>query len=838
MPGMHSESVAAGCFHCGKPALEPDLRRSELLGAIREFCCAGCEGVARTIANGGFGAYYETREAPRPDARGAAGNPVPLSAYDDPAAQRQFVTNVAEHGREALLILEGVTCAGCVWLIERRLREMPGVTRAHVNAGTRRALVAWDARQVSFGRIIEAVRAIGYDAFPFDPQRKPREETAGRRAALWRLFVSGFASMQVMMYALPAYLDGDATLTPDAQALMRWAGFALTLPVILFACGPFFSSAWRDLRRGRIGLDAPISLGILAGFAASTWATFSGTGEVYFDSIAMLVFLLLAARGAETSARARAERALDPLLRWMPAFALRLRTPSFAAQAEKIAAHELLPGELALVPPGERVPADALVVQGASSADESMLTGESAPVEKRPGSELVGGSVNLEQPLIVRILRAGNDTRAAAILRLIERAASSRPAVVAGADRIARVLAWVVIVAAVAVFLAWLPQGPERALWAAIAVLVVTCPCALGLAAPIALTTSTARLLARGVVLSRGHAIEVLARATDVVLDKTGTLTLGKPRLVGVSVFGELAQAECVRVAHALEATSRHPVAAAFEVADGQPPLSVSDVRHVPGRGIEALIEGRRVRVGNEAFCAELAGPRTQPFVCEVQPGRTAVHLADTSGWLAEFLLEDSLREHATEFVGKLRQAGMRVHLVSGDRDDAVAALAQRLGIADHCGCAEPQHKVAYVEKLQRAGHVVVMIGDGLNDAPVLAHANASIAMGSGAGVSQLHSDLVLLGSQLDSALDAFALARSTMRIIRQNFAWAIAYNALALPAAALGWIGPWEAAIGMAASSLVVALNSLRLARRRVPDSGPWKASPFSFPSPSRSYS
>jgi P-type Cu2+ transporter len=829
---MSSGTDGATCFHCGGPAPGPRRHRAELLGAAREFCCAGCEAVAQTIVRGGFGAYYETRDAPR---WGAPANPererpIPVSTYDEPAAQRQFVTQVAEHAREVLLILEGVTCAGCVWLIERRLRELPGVTRAHVNGATRRALVSWDQRQVSFGKIVEAIRAIGYDAYPFDPQRKPREQTAERRAALWRLFVSGFAAMQVMMYALPAYLDEGATLTPDAQALMRWAGLALTLPVILFACGPFFSSAWRDLRRGRIGLDAPISLGILAGFAASTWATVTGTGEVYFDSIAMLVFLLLAARGAEASTRARAERALDPLLRWMPAFALRLRTPSLAEQGEKITAHELVPGDFALVAPGERIPADGVVELGASSADESMLTGESVPVEKRTGSELVGGSVNLEQPLVFRVSRAGNETRAAAILRMVERAAASRPAIVAGADRIARVLAGVVVVSAVAVFLAWLPVSSERALWAAIAVLVVTCPCALGLAAPIALSACTAQLLARGVVLSRGHAIQVLAGATDVVLDKTGTLTLGKPRLVDVAVLGALARADCVRIAHALEATSRHPIAAAFEAADRLPPLASSDIVHVPGRGIEARVDGRLVRIGNEGFCAELAGSR--------QHSGDPVYLAEKSGWLAGFQLEDSLREHASDFVASLRRAGIGVHLVSGDREEAVAALARKLEIADYRGHAEPQHKVAYVEELQRAGRVVVMIGDGLNDAPVLAHANASIAMGSGAGVSQLHSDLVLLGSRLGTALDAFAFARRTMRVIRQNFAWAIAYNGIALPAAALGWIGPWEAAIGMAASSLIVALNSLRLGSPRIADSGSWKASPFSFRSPSRSYS
>ena len=828
------------CFHCGQPLLEPQPRRAEVLGAVREFCCAGCEAVARTIVNAGLGTYYETREQPRADARPAAQDEIPVSVYDDPAAQRQFVTSVGEHRREALLIVEGVSCGACVRLIERHLRSLKGVLGVNVNSATRRAIVAWDERHARLGQILEAVRAIGYGAYPFDPQRRSSLESTNRRAALWRLFVSGFAAMQVMMYALPAYLDEGATITADTQALMRWASLALTLPVVLFACGPFFGPAWRDLRRGRIGIDAPISLGILAGFGASAWATFSGEGEVYFDSIAMLVFLLLAARGAEAAARSRAVRSLEPLLRWMPAFALRLRAASSKAQPDKVAAHELLPGDLALVPPGERIPADGPVVEGASSADESLLTGEALPVEKRPGSEVVGGSVNLEQPLVLRVVRAGNETRAAGILRMVERAAASRPALVASADRIARVLSWVVLAFAAIVFLAWLQVAPERALWASVAVLVVSCPCALALAAPIALSASTAQLLARGIVLTRARAIEALAGATDVVLDKTGTLTQGRPGITHVATLGQRSQAECLRVARALEATSRHPIARAFEAAAGRDaPLALSDVVHVPGRGVEARLDGSRVRIGTEQFCREIAGeaPRNGAGF-GADPERTAVYLASDSGWLAEFGLEDPLRDQAPEFVDALRNAGLRVHLVSGDRAATVAALAQRLAISDSSAQAKPQDKVAYVERLQREGRVVVMIGDGLNDAPVLAHADASIAMGSGAGAAQLHSDLVLLGSRLGSALETFGLARRTMRVIRQNVAWAIGYNAIALPAAGLGWIGPWEAAIGMGASSLIVALNSLRLARAANPWKGPWKASSYSFPSPSRSYS
>jgi Cu2+-exporting ATPase len=762
---------------------------------------------------------------PRGEERRAAVDLPSPAIYDDPVAQRHFVARRGPHEREVLLILDRITCAACIWLNERTLRALPGVLRADLNATTHRAVVAWDERRIALGAILQAIRAIGYDAYPFDPARHCALEAAERRAALWRLFVSRFAAMQVMMYAIPAYLDGGGTLSAEAAALMRWASLVLTLPVIVFACGPFFGPAWRDLRAGRIGLDAPIALGIVVGFGASAWATFTGAGEVYFDSIAMLVFLLLAARGAEAAARRRAGRALDPLLRWMPAFALRMRE---GAASETIAAHELAAGDLALVPPGERMPADGVVVEGASSADESLLTGESLPVPKLPGAAVVAGSVNLEQPLVVRVERAGSDTRAAAILRMVERASASRPPLVAGADRIASAFAWIVLAAALAAF------AHERSVWTAVAVLVVTCPCALALAAPIALTACTTQLLARGVVLTRARALQALARATDVVLDKTGTLTEGRLRIARTRVLGNAPVEECLALARALEASSRHPIAAAFEAAARDlPAATVSEVVHFPGAGIEANSAGCRIRVGTVAFCEPLAG---SPLAGSIG-AHTSVALAADGSWLALFSLEDRVRPEAREFVDRLRAAGLRVHLLSGDRAQVANELARTLAIEDCVGAADPQQKLAHVERLQQQGRVVVMIGDGWNDAPVLARADASIAMGSGASIAQLNSDLVLLGGRLAAALEVFPLARRTMRIIRQNFGWAIAYNVVALPAAMLGWIGPWEAALGMAGSSLAVALNSLRLVA--IGRAGPsWKASISSFPSPSRSYS
>ncbi len=797
------------CFHCGLPVLEPGRHGASVLGAVREFCCAGCEAVARTIVVGGFERYYETRQAPHPVALPAR-DLTPAEIFDDPVAQRQFVVAPSEHEREAALILDRIHCAACLWLNEQTLRRIPGVLRVDINYATHRAQVAWDARRVRLSAILEAIRGIGYDAYPYDPRRQDELERRERRRALWRLFVAGFGAMQVMMYAFPAYVDaGAGTLTREAEGLMRWASLALTLPVMLFASGPFFSAAWRDLRQRRISLDTPIALGLAAGFAASAWATFAGGGEVYFDSIAMIVFLLLGARYVERAARQRAARELDHLQRWMPAFAWRLRDPRDAASAERLAAHLLGPGDHALVPAGERVPADGVVVSGASSCDESLLTGESRPVVKCAGVELTGGAVNLEQPLVMRIERAGAETRAAAIARLVERAAAGRPRLVESADRIARALTGLVLSAAALAFLWWLHVAPDRAPWVAVAVLVATCPCALALAAPIVLTRANAQLLARGVALTRSCAMEALEGATDVVLDKTGTLTTGGFAIAQVVPLAPLAADRCLALARAIEASSRHPIARAFQ---GEGPLpTVGALRNHPGHGVDATVDGRRVRIGGERFCRELAGrPLPARFPRPAQLC-TPVFLADANGWLAAFFLEDQLRADARELVDTLAGHGLRVHLCSGDDPVVVEAVAGRLGIDSFCGGATPQDKFAFVARLQRAGRVVAMIGDGLNDAPVLARADVSFAMAVGADAAQAQADHVLLGSRLRGVSDAFALARGAMRVIRQNIGWGILYNSVALPLAVAGWIGPWEAAVGMAASSLVVVLNALR---------------------------
>jgi Cu2+-exporting ATPase len=787
-----------------------------VLGEEREFCCAGCAAVARTIVAGGFERYYETRQPPEADgARAPSAEDLPPTAvYDDPEAQRQFVAAPSEHSREATLILDRIRCAACLWLNEQWLRRQPGVLRADINYATQRAQIAWDARRTKLSAILEAVRAIGYDAYPYDPRRQDELARRENRRALWRLFVAGFGAMQVMMYAFPAYIDaGAGTLSADAGQLMRWASLVLTLPVVLFSAQAFFAGAWQDLRARRVGLDVPIALGIAIGFAASAWATLAARGEVYFDTVASLVFLLLGARYVEQVARRRAARSLEPLARWMPSFALRLADPANDASGARVAAHALKAGDHVLVPPGERIPADGEVERGASSCDESLLTGEARPVAKAAGAMLVGGAVNLEQPLVMRVTRAGADTQAAAIARLVERAAAGKPRLVERADRLARALTALVLAVAAGAFLYWLHVDPARAPWIAVAVFVVTCPCALALAAPIVLTRANGMLLAQGAALTRSRAVEALERATDIVLDKTGTLTEGRLVLASAIPLGAARREQCLALARALETSSRHPVARALtEPQAVGTSLRASELRDFPGHGVEGLVAGRRMRIGNEDFCHELCARLLPRDVARAAPEQSAVYLADEAGWLAAFFFEDRLRADAQAAIDAFKARGLAVHLLSGDTLAVTEALARRLGIDSCSGGATPQDKFAFVERLQGAGRVVAMAGDGLNDAPVLAAADVSFAMAGGADAAQLQADVVLLGDgRLLAIEEAFVVARGAMRAIRQNLAWALAYNAVALPLAAAGWIGPWEAAVGMAASSFIVVLNAMR---------------------------
>ncbi len=800
------------CFHCGEPVPKGDRFSAIVDGAARAMCCAGCAAVAQTIAGSGLAAYYAKRsELPQREAA-AADAPRDLAVYDLPEVQRPFVREAGAGIRQATLLVDGITCGACTWLIERGLRRCEGVRGVAVNLSARRVQVEWDDARTHLSAIMGVVDALGYCTRGFDPAAG--ESAAGReqRGMIWRLFVAGFAMMQVMMYAVPAYLaDGD--LSRDAGQLMRWASFTLTLPVILWSAGPFFRNAWRELRARRAGMDVPVAFGIAVAFAASAWATASGRGEVYFDSITMFVFLLLGARYLETLARARAAESQQRLVRHMPAVADRLVEGAAAGVTERVVAARLVAGDRVLIAPGATVPADGRVTAGQSAADESLLTGEARPVPKHAGDVVTGGTVNLSSPLTVEVTRVGPESVLAGIVRLMDRAQSGKPRIAQLADRVAQWFVAALVAVAFATAIAWYWIDPQRALWVMVAVLVVSCPCALSLATPAALAAATGALHRMGILVTRGHALETLSRVTHVVLDKTGTLTLGRLALIGAIPLGAASRATVLALAAALERGSEHPIARALlaETA-GAAQVPVEDVVNHPGQGIEAHVHGRRLRFGSPAFASGVNG---QPLPTELQfavAEVTVAVLADEQGYLALFTFGDRMRPGARQLVRELEAGGRTVCLLSGDRRETVAHVARELGIATVVGEAGPEAKLAFVRELQQRGAVVAMVGDGVNDAPVLGQAQVSIAMGGGTDLAHASADIVLIADNLYRLSAAFDTAGRAMRIIRQNLAWAAAYNAVAIPLAVAGLVTPVVAGVGMALSSLAVVANALRL--------------------------
>ena len=694
----------------------------------------------------------------------------------------------------------GMHCAACSGIIEAALLKLPGVEGASVNPASARLALRWWPSRTALADVLTALQSAGYKATP-DVAAPARElRRVERRQALWRLFVAGFLMMQVMMLATPAYVAEAGELSPDLDRLLRWGSWVLTLPVMAFAAGPFFSGAWRQLRAGRLGMDVPVAVGIAVTFAASTGALFDPTGplggDVYFDSLTMFIALLLLARWFELGARHRAADALEAVAGALPATAERLRDDG---TSERVAPEALRAGDRIRVAAGEAFAADGRVLAGQGWVNEALLTGESAPVAKAAGDAVVAGSLNLDGPLVVDVQRVGADTTAQGIVRLMQQAQSQRPLASGIVDRVAAGFTAAVLLLALAAGVGGWWIEPARAVAVAVAVLIVTCPCALTLAAPAAWLTASGALARRGLLLTDLSALERLCAVDTVVFDKTGTLSEERLQLRRHWAQGADADA-LLAVARSLAALSRHPHARAL--AEGAEAGCWTDVREVAGRGIQARdATGTPWRLGAPAWVSDRPDP--------------AARLAFGCGACVLWLdLAEAPRADAAEAVAALRLQGRRVRLLSGDQPAAVAQMAARLDIAHWRAGATPASKLAAVRGWQTEGERVLMVGDGINDAPVLAAADVRIAMGQGAMLARSAADALLVSNRLLALPQALALATKTRRVLRQNLAWAALYNAACVPLALAGWLPPLAAGIGMAASSLFVVLNAQRLNR------------------------
>ena len=738
-----------------------------------------------------------------------------FTPMDEPAEWQGFSrpANGQAGDWESWLAITGMHCAACSLTVEATLARLPGVAGVQVNGPAALARVLWSPGQTRPSAWLAALERAGYGALPAGDMLAAQPRRQAARQMLWRWLVAGFCMMQVMMYALPAYVAGPGDITPDVAALLLWASWILTLPVVLFSCQPFFASALRDIRNGRIGMDVPVALGVLIAFGASTVTTFGGIagGEVWYDSVTMFVFFLLSGRLLELRLRDSTAGALEALMRRLPASVERQVVAG--GSFERVPVRCLEPGDLIRVFPGEVIPADGCVEAGSSRVDEALLTGESSPLLRGPGRPVVAGSHNLSGPLEVRVLRTGRQTRYAEIVALMQQASLDKPRLAQLADRIASPFLLLVLLASAGAAAWWWSAGAAHAIGVAVAVLIVTCPCALSLATPAATLAAAGAMARRGVLVRRLQALEACAAIDTVVFDKTGTLTSDRISVATVVTRAGADPAQVRQQAAALASQSLHPASRSIATSFESGPWSVAGVAEIAGHGVRGLVRCSPsaattvLRLGSATFC-------DAPDAGSVSTGMQ-VHLADEAGWLARFDLHETLRPQAAQAVAALRRLGVAVQILSGDRTAAVALVAGRAGIFDFTGGCIPQDKLARLHGLQQQGHRVAMVGDGMNDGPALARADVSVAIGEAVPLAQAHCDVVIPGAQLAGVALLLRHARAARRVVRQNLAWAALYNAVCVPLAVVGAMPPWLAGLGMAASSLLVVLNSARLAAR-----------------------
>jgi P-type Cu2+ transporter len=810
-----STPVSAHCFHCGEPVQEGQNWSAMINGQLQPMCCPGCKAVAETIISSGLKDYYRFRTelpalspADLDDTHLEARDS--LTLYDSEAMQARFVARSEDENgaiAEATLAIDGISCAACGWLIEHRLNAIAAVEQAVLNLTNHRLVIRWRPQQQALSGLLEVLYRLGYRASPFSAtQAEEARQQEGKRA-IRRLAVAGIGMMQVMMLAVPLYVG----MASQYEFFMRIASMVMTLPVILFSAQPFFVATLRDLRTRHLTMDVPVSLAITLAFLASIWSTFNQGREVYFDSVCMFTFLLLLGRFLEMRARHQMGKSGNNLLTLLPSVAVRLDYQTTPPTEHIIPCEEIRVGDRLVIKPGQSIPADGIVEAGISSVDEAALTGEYQPLKKKAGNPLIGGTINVESPLTMRVTATGAEARLSTIMRLMDRAQQEKPRVALIADQVASRFVAAVLLVSASVYGYWFWQGNDHAFFIALSVLVVTCPCALSLATPTALTAATAALRDAGLLISKGHVLETLPTIKRVVFDKTGTLTLGKLTIEQIITCGSLPEQKAMAIAAGLEKNNPHPIARAFRAIR---PAAITDLTQTTGQGVAGLWHNGSQEIEVRLGRADYAWPSASLDLPETSHDGQWLLLASSNEPLAWIRLGDSVRKSSADLIRGLHQRGISTALLTGDPSQSGPRLASLLDIPEvHYGLT-PEQKLQQVRQWQQQGEAVLMVGDGINDVPVLAGADLAIAVSDATDLAKTNADALLTSGHLTALLVALDGARKTRRIIIQNISWALIYNLIALPVAAAGYIPPWAAAIGMSLSSLLVVGNAMRLAR------------------------
>lgn len=800
------------CYHCSSAILPGELIEENLGGVMRPFCCPGCMAIAQTIHGEGLEVFYARRaqSCERP-AEYLASEEIPekLKPYDDPSLRGRFTRPFGSNGDlETTLRLEKIRCAACVWLCEQHLRRIPGVNDVQINYVTQKVIIHFSPDQTSLARLLFEIERIGYEAWPFEPSLSLDRAKKERRQLLTRLGVALLGMMQVMMYAWPSYV-GANDITAEYDLLLGWTSWALTVPVIVYSAGPIFQAAWRSIQSFKqthiLGMDVPIALALALAFIAGTINLIMGSGQSYFDSITMFVAFILAARYVEQLARQDAQGGAEALAKQLPATCERLIDYPYSQEVALVPVVNCNPEDVLRVSPGDVIPADGILIENTSTLDEALLTGESKPVEKNIGDRVYAGTHNILNPLLMKIEAVGQSTRIAGIASLLDQALLAKPVMVSLAEKWATYFVAFLLLVAFTSSAIWLYFDPSRAWTVLVSVLVASCPCALSLAVPTAIAAAQGAVTKLGLLIVRGHVMEGLVKANDLVLDKTGTLTMGQPELQEIAnVRPGFHPQDALALAAAMEAGQKHPLALSLLRAAQRDDVHISNlpdpVINLLGKGLSS----GAYRLGSTTWLG---------IKVDAQAGQYGqVHLADDAGLIASFVFLDTPRSGLENLLAACKRRNIAVHLVSGDDPITVAWWANHVGIASYAGACTPEDKYDYIERLQKAGRFVWAIGDGVNDAPLLARADVSIAVGTGAPLAAAGADAILTAVSLEPLAKTLLLADKTAVIIKENLLWALIYNLLAIPVAMMGWVNPWVAGIGMSLSSLAVTLNAWRL--------------------------
>ena len=796
------------CYHCGEEVPAGVHLEMNLCGENRPMCCPGCRAVASLIASGGMESFYQQRTSfsPRPEDAPLSSSPSIAEKflhYDDPEMAATYTENIDSSTNRARILLGGMTCAACTWLIEHSLLALPGIKKASVHLGQSRLDFEYSTQDIRLSQVFEHITALGYKARPFAASSARRQMSADYKTSLKRLAVAGLGMMQVGMFSIALHAGDIQGIQDQYQSLLRWVSLLVTSFIVLYSARAFFSTAWRHLKIGTYVMDLPVALAIGLAWLASAWATISNSGQVYFDSVVMFTFFLLLARFIELRVRMRNA--------WMWLDVEESLPPSVTVKREgewsSLKRQAVEVDDIVLLRAGETIAVDATVTNGSTAVEESAFNGEELPRVVHSSDTVFAGTVNMESAVEARVTSTCNETRLALLQRSIERGESEKPALAKLADKIASKFVLTVIVLTTITALVWLSIDPQRALWVSLSVLVISCPCALSLATPAALTAAANSLRSHGVIVKGENALESLARITHIIFDKTGTLTHGKLSVSQVVCLSDVGETDLLNIAAGLQCHSNHPVANAFSHASSR--VNFDSVDYKVGAGLRSEDEFS-YSMGSESFCRAYAStlppPPAEPLYW------VALCRADTP--LAWIGLSDTPRAETRKLVQDLQVGGLTVELLTGDSSEQGPVLAAALGIKIMHKSMQPQQKMDYVQQLQRDGAIVAMVGDGLNDAPVLSVANTSFAVAGATDLARTKADFLLVEQDLSAVSSTWITARKAKRIVIQNFAWALSYNIVAIPMAALGLVPPWAAAIGMSLSSLLVVLNSLRLNR------------------------